>query len=93
MDDILDFSLKYHRGVYKSSIESLFVDSKDRFNLEPTKVQNLNNHIIQRTREVGMRTVEIPPTAADIPNWTNARHICETHGILPLEHLEDVVNT
>ena len=93
MDDILDFSLKYHRGVYKSSIESLFVDSKDRFNLEPSKVQNLNNHIIHRTREVGMRTVEVPPTAADIPGWTNARHICETHGIHELEHLNAVVNT
>ena len=40
-----------------------------------------------------MRTVEVPPTAADIPGWTNTRHICETHGILELEHLNAVVNT
>jgi hypothetical protein len=40
-----------------------------------------------------METLDIPPTLVDIPNWTNAKHICETHGLLSLEHLTDVATS
>jgi hypothetical protein len=40
-----------------------------------------------------MATLDIPPTQANIPAWTNGRCICETHGLLSLEHLTVVVTS
>ena len=93
MNECLDFRTKHHRTVYHNTIASLYVEAKDRFNLEPAKVQELLVFIIHRTREVGMNTANIPPTQADIPTWANARHICEIHGLLSLEHIREVAES
>jgi hypothetical protein len=90
---LLDFRIKHHRTVHDKTIASLFAEVKDRFNLEPSKVQPLLVSIKARSRAIGMATLDIPPTQVDIPGWTNARHICDTHGLLPLEHLTEVATS
>jgi hypothetical protein len=37
--------------------------------------------------------LDVPPTQADIAAWTNVRPICETHGLLSLEHLTEVATS
>ena len=80
----------HHRTTHGNAIASLFAETKDRFNLEPSRVHPFLVAIKARSRAIGMATLDIPPTQANIAVWIDAMHICETHGLLSLEHLTEI---
>jgi hypothetical protein len=88
---ILDCRSKHHHSVHEKATASFHAETKDRCNLEPSKVQALLTVVKARSAAIGTATLEIPATMADIAGRTNGRHICGFHGVLSLEHLTDVV--
>ena len=90
---VLDFSIKHHRGIYEKAIKSLFADTKERFNLEPSKVQNFLQRILDRCIDCGIQVIKVPATTADLAAGTNTLHMCEHHGELSMEHLRAYVTT